>query len=121
MEARLLRTLAQHRHPLSGQGEDLQARRSRRQLEPGDGGLTVEGIGGVLLQLRFAGQADPFPGQGQQPGSRRLAEALGEEEEIAEIDDTAGVEIKAGIAAAEGLGEEDEVGSRPRRLRRSRA
>ena len=38
----------------------------------------VEGIGGVLMQLQFVGQADPLPGQGQQLAPRGIREVVGQ-------------------------------------------
>ena len=109
MDARLPRTLVQDRYSLPRQGEHLQANRPRLQLEPGDDRSTVEGIRCVLLQLRTIRKPDEFLGHGHQLGPCRLAEVLGEEEEVGEVHRAAAVEIEAEVGVAEGLGEEEEV------------
>ena len=110
VDPRLLRPLVQDRHPLPGQGEHLHSGRTGAQQKPGDDGFAVEGVGGVLLQLRTVGQSDHLPGQGHQLAPGRLSEVVGEEEEVAEVDGAAAVEVEAWVAAAEGVCEEEEVG-----------
>ena len=55
--ARLLVPLAQDRHPLSGQGEQLQASRTGCHQEVGNDGLAVERVGSILEEQGFIRQA----------------------------------------------------------------
>ena len=71
--------------------------------------MAVEWIGRVLIQLRTFRQAEQLLCQREELVSLRLVSRLGEEEEVGEIHDAIGVEIKAEVAAAEGLGEQEKV------------